>query len=126
MALDTLFQKNQFYSPFRYPGGKSWLLPLVGRWLSSNSGVVRLCEPFAGGASVGLFAGITGLVKFVRIAEADGGMAGFWKAAFMQGGAERLAQRIETFKFTEKCVRNFLAQDGEGEGPEDAALVPHW
>ena len=34
-------------SPFRYPGGKSWLRPIVQQWLSKP--VRQLVEPFAGG-----------------------------------------------------------------------------
>ena len=40
-------------SPFRYPGGKTWLVPRIRQWLrGSNSRVRELCEPFAGGGIV--------------------------------------------------------------------------
>jgi hypothetical protein len=42
-------------SPFRYPGGKTWLIPRVRQWLRSLE--IRptvLVEPFAGGGIVGL------------------------------------------------------------------------
>lgn len=42
-------------SPFRYPGGKTWLVPHVRRWLTSVSSLPReFVEPFAGGAIGGL------------------------------------------------------------------------
>src|SRR5712671_8236811 len=42
-------------SPFRYPGGKTWLVPYVRQWLSSRAPKPEeLIEPFAGGAIVGL------------------------------------------------------------------------
>ena len=38
-------------SPFRYPGGKTWLVPLVRQWLRSlPRRPALLVEPFAGGA----------------------------------------------------------------------------
>jgi DNA adenine methylase len=37
-------------SPFRYPGGKTWLVPYVRLWLSSITPPLQeLMEPFAGG-----------------------------------------------------------------------------
>jgi len=53
-------------SPFRYPGGKTWLVPYIRSWLASKTpeaGV--LVEPFAGGGIVGLTAGFEDLVEHV-------------------------------------------------------------
>src|ERR1700677_2717012 len=37
-------------SPFRYPGGKTWLVPYIRDWLrSKKTRPARLIEPFAGG-----------------------------------------------------------------------------
>src|SRR6266446_9065771 len=42
-------------SPFRYPGGKTWLVPYIRDWLHDQSApVCVLVEPFAGGGIVGL------------------------------------------------------------------------
>src|SRR5215475_1839398 len=42
-------------SPFRYPGGKTWLVPYIRSWLASRGGRASLLiEPFAGGGIVGL------------------------------------------------------------------------
>ena len=42
-------------SPFRYPGGKTWLIPYIRSWLASKQpGIGVLVEPFAGGGIVGL------------------------------------------------------------------------
>ena len=41
-------------SPFRYPGGKTWLVPCVRQWLQSlEKRPTVLVEPFAGGAIIG-------------------------------------------------------------------------
>lgn len=40
-------------SPFRYPGGKTWLVPYIREWLQSKTmPPARLTEPFAGRAIV--------------------------------------------------------------------------
>ncbi len=42
-------------SPFRYPGGKTWLVPYIRRWLAScNSRPMEFIEPFAGGGIISL------------------------------------------------------------------------
>jgi DNA adenine methylase len=44
-------------SPFRYPGGKTWLIPRIRQWLRSRpQRPAELIEPFAGGGIVGLTA----------------------------------------------------------------------
>jgi DNA adenine methylase len=44
-------------SPFRYPGGKTWLVPEVRQWLKTSGGEGSIfVEPFAGGAMAGLTA----------------------------------------------------------------------
>ncbi|MDQ3584451.1 MAG: DNA adenine methylase [Acidobacteriota bacterium] len=39
-------------SPFRYPGGKTWLVPRIRQWLKQRP--AEFIEPFAGGGIVGL------------------------------------------------------------------------
>ena len=34
-------------SPFRYPGGKTWLIPTVRDWLRQDNNKKNLIEPFA-------------------------------------------------------------------------------
>src|ERR1017187_5676540 len=59
-------------SPFRYPGGKTWLVPRIRQWLGSFS--VRpadLIEPFAGGGIVSLTAVFENLVERAILVELD-------------------------------------------------------
>ena len=45
-------------SPFRYPGGKTWLVPTIRKWLKSLSLKPSLfVEPFVGGGIVSLTVG---------------------------------------------------------------------
>lgn len=123
MASESAPRKAQFYSPFRYPGGKSWLLPMIESWLSALDRGFHLGEPFAGGASVGLFAGINGLVETVHFAEMEGGMANFWRTVFAQGGAGTLAKQVEAFKFTDQRVRKLLSQNHDAAGTRQRAFI---
>lgn len=66
------------YSPLRYPGGKTWLYPFVKRWLLKHNNKI-LYELFAGGASVGLTAGIENLVRHVFLVELDEDIYSIWK-----------------------------------------------
>src|ERR1041385_6677809 len=66
-------------SPFRYPGGKTWLVPYIRSWLGSKrSPVCVLVEPFAGGGIVGLTAGFEGLADHVVLVEKDENIAALW------------------------------------------------
>ena len=95
-------------SPFRYPGGKTWLVPYVRMWLKACPERVReLIEPFAGGAIVGLTAAFEGLVGSVTLVEKDPGVAAVWKT-ILGGGGRWLADRITDFDVTAESVREAL------------------
>jgi len=98
-------------SPFRYPGGKTWLIPHVRDWLNSmKKKPARLIEPFAGGAIVSLTAAFEGLSKHVIFSELDPQVASVWRIV-LNGQAEWLAQKILAFEVTEENVRAELAKD---------------
>jgi DNA adenine methylase len=99
-------------SPFRYPGGKTWLVPEVRDWLTtSNKKPSIFVEPFAGGAMAGLTAAAEGLAKHVFLCELDDDVAAVWKAIFSGTGADIrwLCNRILTFQITLKNVLDVLA-----------------
>src|SRR5436853_7853445 len=67
-------------SPFRYPGGKTWLVPLFRRWLmSAPSQPAVLVEPFAGGGIISLTAAFEQLADRVVMAEIDDQIAAVWE-----------------------------------------------
>jgi DNA adenine methylase len=67
-------------SPFRYPGGKTWLVPRIRLWLKSLEPEPKeLIEPFAGGAIVGLTAAFEELVERVTLVELDADVAAVWR-----------------------------------------------
>src|SRR5438094_8462976 len=97
-------------SPFRYPGGKTWLVPRIRQWLKSlNPRPFELAEPFAGGAIVGLSALFEDLVHKVVLVEKDEDVASVWEVV-INGQARRLAQTIAGFDFNDETVRAALAE----------------
>src|ERR1017187_6786949 len=97
-------------SPFRYPGGKTWLVPYIRDWLrSKKTRPSRLIEPFAGGASVSLTTAFEGLSRHVIFAELDEGVASVWRVV-LNGQAEWLAKQILQFDLTLENVTAVLKQ----------------
>ena len=95
-------------SPFRYPGGKTWLVPYIRDWLQSKRRQpTHLIEPFAGGAIVSMTAAFERLAKHVVFAELDEGVASVWRVV-LNGQAEWLAKEILRFELSAENVRTLL------------------
>lgn len=92
-------------SPFRYAGGKTWLIPTIRKWLPVNS-QVNLIEPFCGGGIVSLTAAAENRVKRVTMVEMDDDVAAAWKAIFYHN--EWLAKRILDFNLTKENVNEVV------------------
>lgn len=108
-------------SPFRYAGGKTWLIPRVRSWLSEYGGPDKeLIEPFAGGGIVSLTAACEDLVGHVTMVEKDEGVAAVWRLIF-DGGAEWLANKIVEFELTPETAR--AAIDNAEESLEARAFA---
>lgn len=95
-------------SPFRYPGGKTWLIPYIRSWLGARAATTRvLVEPFAGGSIVGLTTGFEDLADHVVLVEKDPNIASVWHTIF-GGQADWLADRILEFNLTKQNVLSVL------------------
>ncbi len=95
-------------SPFRYPGGKTWLVPQLRSWLLSKSPVpARFIEPFAGGGIASMTVGFERLAKQVFFAELDEAVAAVWRVV-LNGESEWLAKQILEFKVTHENVEKAL------------------
>jgi DNA adenine methylase len=102
-----------FRSPFRYPGGKTWLVPRIRQWLLSQPVKPKLLiEPFAGGAIVGLTAAFESLAERVLLVERDPCVAAVWKT-ILGGDGEWLADRIVNFDLTTRSVDAALTKEAE-------------
>jgi DNA adenine methylase len=95
-------------SPFRYAGGKTWLIPQIRRWLASlPCRPSEFIEAFAGGASVGLTVGIEARAEHVTLIELDRDVSVVWEAIF-GGRSEALCDRLLTFKMTRDSARDII------------------
>ena len=97
-------------SPFRYPGGKTWLVPDVILWLSrKHRKAGHFVELFAGGGIVGLTVAAEGLADHVTMIELDPDVASVWHTIFSDD-AEWLARRILTFDLTSEHLQETLSR----------------
>lgn len=98
-----------FRSPFRYAGGKTWLIPYVRRWLVAQSGQeLELIEPFAGGGIVSLTAIFEDLVSKATLVELDEGVAAVWKSIITDGDGIWLANKIANFDLNLENVHSVI------------------
>ncbi len=106
-------------SPFRYPGGKTWLVPRIRRWLARRARAGEFIEPFAGGAIISLTVAFERLAEHVTMIELDEDVAAVWQTIMSDDGAERLASEILAFDMTRDAVVDALART-PGSVPERA------
>ena len=98
------------YSPFRYPGGKTWLVPCIRKWLRSLPALsTDFFEPFAGGGILSLTVAFERLADHVTMVELDEEVAAVWDT-ILNGKAEWLAKRILNFNLTPESLRRTLAK----------------
>lgn len=95
-------------SPFRYPGGKTWLIPTVRKWLKQEQKIVsELIEPFAGGGIVSLTAVFERLADHVIMVEKDEEIAAVWEV-ILYGKNKWLADKILSYDLTIDNVKSEL------------------
>jgi DNA adenine methylase len=95
-------------SPFRYPGGKTWLVPLFRQWMASFKPKPRLLvEPFAGGGIIGLTAAFESLAEKVLLVELDERVAAVWKT-MLEGHGKWLANAILKFDLNPTTANRIL------------------
>jgi DNA adenine methylase len=106
-------------SPFRYPGGKTWLVPRIRRWLAVDvrrslglqpPKVTEFIEPFVGGGIVSLTVASERLASHVTMVELDDDVAAVWETILDPEGGEWLACRILGFRLAQDTVEAVLAQ----------------
>lgn len=97
-------------SPFRYPGGKTWLVPFVRQWLQSLPWKPSMFgEAFAGGAIVGLSALFDELTDFLSIIELDESVASVWQTV-LNGKGKQLTEKILGYEMNRRNVQESLAK----------------
>jgi DNA adenine methylase len=94
-------------SPFRYPGGKTWLVPEIRAWLHGLPRKPKIfIEPFAGGGIASLTVIFEGLAERVVMVERDEHVAAVWQVILKD--ADWLSDRIIGFEITVEHVREAL------------------
>jgi DNA adenine methylase len=110
-------------SPFRYPGGKTWLVPYIRSWLAHKRNPVGvLVEPFAGGGIVGLTAGFEGLAEHAVLVECDPDVAAVWHT-ILGGQAKWLADAILNFELTRANVAAVLGKNATTQRERAFAVI---
>lgn len=94
-------------SPFRYAGGKTWLVPTIRKWLADGAGL--LVEPFCGGGTVGITAAAENLARSVLMVEKDEEVAAVWEVILSD--SEWLVDRIMSFQMTRENVNEVLSKE---------------
>lgn len=91
-------------SPFRYPGGKTWLVPAVLDWVGGLAQRPKsLVDPFTGGGSVPLAVLRAGLVDRLVLGERDSDVSSVWQCILSSQNAA-LCHRIERFPISRENV----------------------
>jgi DNA adenine methylase len=101
-------------SPFRYPGGKTWLIPRVRQWLETQKvKPAEFIEPFTGGGIVSLTVAAERLAQHVTMVELDEQVASVWQLIFTEGEGAWLAERIVKFKLTYESLQETLSSTAQ-------------
>ncbi|MBO1347818.1 MAG: DNA adenine methylase [Hormoscilla sp. GUM202] len=95
-------------SPFRYPGGKTWLVPRIRQWLTQSAGKAEFIEPFVGGGIVSLTVAFEKLADRVTMVEIDSDVAAVWQTLLDRCDRAWLQERISTFKISPDAVNSVL------------------
>jgi DNA adenine methylase len=101
-------KRNQkfHYSPLRYPGGKTFLLPFFEKIIEANKlHDVTYVEPYAGGAGAALALLFLEHVDRIVINDLDNAIYAFWKSAVF-----RSDEFVECVKSTPVTVREWRRQ----------------
>jgi DNA adenine methylase len=97
-------------SPFRYPGGKTWLGPTISSWLQHNGNRPSLLiDPFVGGGSVPFSILCQGLVDRIILGEKDPDVSAVWQCVFSSQQA-LLCERILRFPISRENVLEELGR----------------
>jgi DNA adenine methylase len=96
-------------SPFRYPGGKTWLIPQIYKWIGNlNFRPREFIEPFVGGGIVSLTIANENLADHIIMVEIDDEIASVWKTIFY-GDADWLIHSILAFDMTIENVNKIIS-----------------
>lgn len=91
-------------SPFRYPGGKTWFVPVVRQWLKKKNAMQSFYEPFAGGGIISLTVAFEKLASQITMVELDEEIAAVWET-ILSDKNDWLADKILSFELLHENVK---------------------
>ena len=100
-------------SPFRYPGGKTWLVHTARKWFAQADVDSLLIEPFAGGGIIALTAVAEHFFDHVTMVELDDDMAAAWKT-ILSDDCQWLIKQISDFTVTADNINTAIANANDG------------
>jgi len=109
----------KFYSPLRYPGGKSKLTKQIISLLETNNYKHgTYVEPFAGGAGIALSLLFNNYVDRIHINDLDTSIYSFWKAIL-----EDNKEFIQLIRDTPITIEEWKRQRSIQDNPENASVL---
>lgn len=95
-------------SPFRYPGGKTWLIPVFRKWMRQfDARQTLFIEPFVGGGIVSLTVAFENLAQKIIMVELDEEIAVVWQT-ILNGANQWLAEEIVQFNLSLSNIQRVL------------------
>lgn len=110
-------------SPFRYPGGKTWLVPVARKWFKQAQKDSELIEPFAGGGIISLTAIAESFFNHATMVEIDDDMAAAWETIFSENDCEWLVNRVKTFVVTTDDINLTILHAEKGKKERGFATI---
>lgn len=100
-------------SPFRYPGGKTWLVPTAREWFAQAKQNSFLIESFAGGGIISLTAVAEGYFQNAIMVELDSEMAAAWQT-ILSDECNWLIDQIANFDVSSDNINNVINHSSDG------------
>lgn len=100
-------------SPFRYPGGKTWLVPTARKWFAQADANSMLVEPFAGGGIIALTAVAEHYFDHVTMVEIDDDVAATWETILSEN-CQWLINQISNFNVSADNINKAVSHANDG------------
>ena len=109
-------------SPFRYPGGKTWLVPTARKWFSQFDAKSILIEPFCGGGIISLTAIFESFVNQSVMIELDSEVASVWQTILSEDYLW-LTEQILNFDMNNSNLIEAISNANKGKKEQAFATI---
>lgn len=109
-------------SPFRYPGGKTWLVPTARKWFSQFDVNSILIEPFCGGGIISLTAIFESFVNQSVMIELDSEVASVWQTILSEDYLW-LTEQILNFDMNNSNLIEAISNANKGKKEQAFATI---